>query len=340
MIVVMQVNATDEQIEGVLARIQAVGCQPHVDRGVERTIIGVRTGRHDIAPETFKMLPGVQDAVRILKPYKQTSREFHPSDTVFEVKGARFGGPELTMIAGPCSIESEEQIMSTARAVKQAGATVLRGGAFKPRSSPYSFQGMGEEGLRLLADAGREVGLPVVTEVMHPRNIDLVAAYADIMQIGARNMQNYDLLKEVSMVHKPVFLKRGMAATMQDLLLSAEYLLDGGCSEVILCERGIRTFETATRNTMDIAAVPVLKAMSHLPVAVDPSHASGHVEYIKSLTLAAVAAGADSIMVEVHPNPAEASSDGPQSLTFDMFADLMQSCRQVAAAVGRKMGEP
>jgi len=337
MIVVMKMHASEAEVAQVVARIREAGAEPHIDRGVERTIIGVRTGRHDLSVELFKMLPGVEDAVRILKPYKQTSREFHPSNTSFTVKGVVFGGPAIPVMAGPCSIESEQQIRETARAVKAAGARALRGGAFKPRSSPYAFQGMGEEGLRLLADAGRETGLPVVTEVMHPKTIDLIAAYADIFQIGARNMQNYDLLKEVAGAHKPVLLKRGMAASVQDLLLSAEYLLDGGCAEVLLCERGIRTFETATRNTLDIAAVPVLKKMTHLPVAVDPSHASGHVEYVTSLALAAVAAGADALMVEVHPNPADAKSDGPQSLTFPAFQDLMVACRQVAIAVGREL---
>ncbi len=333
----MKVNAADADVDRVVQTIEAAGCEPHVDRGVERTVIGVRTGRHDLSVEKFKMLPGVEDAVRILKPFKQTSREFHPSDTTFSVKGATFGEKAIVMIAGPCSVESEEQVRSTARAVQASGASVLRGGAFKPRSSPYSFQGMGEEGLKLLADAGQETGLPVITEVMHPRTIDLVAAYADILQIGARNMQNYDLLKEVAPVHKPVFLKRGMAATIEDLLMSAEYLLDGGCTDVILCERGIRTFETATRNTLDISAVPVLKKGSHLPVCVDPSHASGHVEYVPSLALAAIAAGADALMVEVHPNPSEARSDGQQSLTFDAFEDLVRRCRTVAETVGRSL---
>jgi 3-deoxy-7-phosphoheptulonate synthase len=333
----MRSGATDADIKRVVEVIEENGYESYLDKGVERSIIGIRTGRHDLTPENFRMLPNVEDVVRILKPYKLASREFHPTDTVFEVKGATFGGSDITLMAGPCSIESEEQIFSTARAVKAAGAKVLRGGAFKPRSSPYAFQGMGEEGLKLMADAGRELDMPICTEVMHPRNLDLVAAYSDILQIGARNMQNYDLLKEVAMVHKPVFLKRGMAATVEDLLMSAEYLLDGGCENVILCERGIRTFETATRNTLDISAVPVLKKLSHLPVVIDPSHASGHVEYVKSLSLCAIAAGADGLMVEVHPCPGKALSDGPQSLTFEMFADLVAACRRVAEAVGRTL---
>ncbi len=337
MIIVMRYGASEEDILRVIEQVERSGCEAHLDRGVERTIIGVRSGRHDLSPESFQRLPGVADAVRILKPYKLASREFHPSFTRiglgrFEINEASFG-----VIAGPCSVESREQITETAKAVKAAGAHALRGGAFKPRSSPYAFQGFGEEGLKWLLCAGQEAELPVVTEVMHPGNIEMVARYADVLQIGARNMQNYDLLKEVASVGKPVFLKRGMAARVEDLLLSAEYLLDGGCGQVILCERGIRTFETATRNTMDIAAVPVLKKLTHLPVFVDPSHAAGYSDYVMPLALAAAAAGADGIMVEVHPNPAEARSDGPQSLTFPSFAELMESCRRVAQVVGRQV---
>ena len=337
MIIVMRMDAAETDISRVVNKIQQAGGEAKLDRGVERTIIGVRTGRHDLSPESFQMLPGVEDAVRINKPYKLASREFHPSDTIFTIRGATFGGGSVVMIAGPCSIESEEQILESARAVKAAGGKILRGGAFKPRSSPYSFQGLGEEGVRLLADAGRETGLPVVTEVMHPRQIDLVAAYADMIQVGARNMQNFDLLKELATVHKPILLKRGMAATVEDLLMSAEYLLAGGFDEVILCERGIRTFETATRNTLDLSAVPVLKKMSHLPVAVDPSHAAGQAGLVPALALAAVAAGADGLLVEIHPDPAAAKSDGPQSLTFAAFQSLMDQCRKVAEALGRSL---
>jgi 3-deoxy-7-phosphoheptulonate synthase len=337
MIIVMRVDARPEDIERVVHHIHAAGCEPNLDRGHERTIIGIRTGRHDLLPETFKLFPGVEDAVRILKPYKLTSREFHQDDTSFVIGGAPIGGGACMIIAGPCSVESEEQAFATARAVKAAGATMFRGGAFKPRSSPYAFQGMGEAGLKLLADAGRAAGLPVVTEIMHSRNIDLVAAYADMLQIGARNMQNYDLLKEVAAAGKPVFLKRGLSATVEELLLSAEYLLAGGCERVILCERGIRTFETATRNTLDIAAVPVLKRLSHLPIAVDPSHACGVSQYVESLALAGVAAGADALMIEVHPDPATAKCDGAQSLTFERFAQLMDRLRPVAQALGRTL---
>ncbi len=337
MIIVMRVDASDADIAGVVEAIEREGGKAYLDRGAERVVIGVRTDRHDLAPDAFRLLRGVEDAIRVSKPYKMASREFHPSDTVFTVGGVTFGGEEVVMIAGPCSVESEEQIMAAARAAKAGGARILRGGAFKPRSSPYAFQGLGEEGLYLLAAAGRETGLPVVTEVMHPRHIDLSAAYADILQVGARNMQNFDLLKELALLHKPIMLKRGMAATLEDMLLSAEYLLAGGYGEIILCERGIRTFETATRNTLDISAVPVLKALSHLPVAIDPSHAAGVAQYVPALSLAAIAAGADAVMVEIHPNPAAAKSDGLQSLTLEAFASMVNQCRRVAEAIGRRL---
>ncbi len=335
MIIVMRASATEAEIGRVVEQIEDAGGEAHLDRGVERCIIGIRTGRHDLTPEVFRLLPGVEDVVRILKPFKLASREFHPSDTVFSVKGAEIGGRGVMVMAGPCSIESEEQILKTAQAIKAAGANVLRGGAFKPRSSPYSFQGMGEDGVKLLADAGRATGLPVVTEVLNPRNIDFCAAYADILQVGARNMQNYDLLKELGQVGKPILLKRGMAAKIEDWLMSAEYLLSGGCERIILCERGIRTFETATRNTLDMSVIPVVKRLSHLPVMVDPSHATGHSEYVPSLTLAALAGGADGLMIEVHPCPAKAKSDGEQSLDFAAFAELMAACRRLAGVLNR-----
>jgi len=337
MIVVMRIGASEADIADVIEAIEKEGGKAYVDRGVERVVIGVRTDRHDLSPDAFRMLHGVEDVIRVSKPYKMASREFHPSDTVFTVRGVTFGGKQVVIIAGPCSVESEEQIMAAARAAKAAGAHVLRGGAFKPRSSPYSFQGLGEKGLLLLAEAGRETGLPVITEVMHPRHIDLVAAYADILQVGARNMQNFDLLKELALLHKPIMLKRGMAASLEELLLSAEYILAGGYGEIILCERGIRTFETATRNTLDISAVPVIKSLSHLPVAIDPSHAAGTAQYVPSLSLAAIAAGADALMVEMHPDPATAKSDGLQSLTPQAFADMVVQCRRVAEAIGRSI---
>lgn len=335
MIIILRPGAPEEDIERVVRKIEVSGAEAHIDRGVERVIVGVRSGRHDLQPEMFRLLPSVSDVVRILKPYKLCSREFHPGDTVFSVKGHAVGGPGIAVVAGPCSVEGEEQIVSTALAVRDAGASFLRGGAYKPRSSPYAFQGMGVEGLQLLRKASDASGLPVVTEVMQIAQIEDVAAYADVMQIGARNMQNYDLLKEVAGAGKPVVLKRGLAAKIEDLLLSAEYLLAGGCEEVILCERGIRTFETTTRNTLDIAAVPVLKSLSHLPVVIDPSHAAGEVAYVRSLALAAVAAGADGLMIEVHPQPECAMSDGQQSFDFAGFAETMTACRRVAEAVGR-----
>lgn len=337
MIVVMRIDARDEDIQRVCQKIQEGGGEAHVDRGIERTIIGVRCARHTFSPDSFRGLPGVAEVIRILKPYKLCSREFHPSDTRFRVRDREVGGKQILVAAGPCSVEDREQILSTAKAVKEAGAAWLRGGAFKPRSSPYAFQGLGEEGLALLAEARQLTGLPVITEVMQVNKIEAVAAHADILQIGARNMQNFDLLKEVARAGKPVFLKRGFAAKIEELLMSAEYLLDGGCEKVILCERGIRTFETATRNTLDIAAIPVLKKLTHLPVFVDPSHAAGFAEYVLSLSLAAIAAGADGLIVEVHPHPDSAKSDGPQSLTFAQFADLMKRCRYVAEAVGRSL---
>ncbi|MBN2713969.1 MAG: 3-deoxy-7-phosphoheptulonate synthase [Planctomycetes bacterium] len=337
MIIVMKVSATEEQIQAVTGRIEKADCVPNLDRGAERVIVGIRTGRHDLTPDQFENLPGVDHVVRILKPYKLASREFHPDDTVFKVGNVEIGGNKLVVMAGPCGVESEEQIFFTAKAVKASGADILRGGAFKPRTSPYAFQGMGEEGLKLLSAAGREYDMPVVTEVVNPRNLDLVAAYADIIQIGARNMQNFELLKEAAALRKPIFLKRGLAAKIEDLLMSAEYLLAGGCDDVILCERGIRTFETATRNTLDISAVPVLKKLTHLPVVIDPSHASGVRDYIPSLTFASIAVGADGLMIEVHPDPACAHSDGPQSLPFEMFDQLMKDSAKVAAAVGRSI---
>ncbi|MEK7704553.1 MAG: 3-deoxy-7-phosphoheptulonate synthase, partial [Myxococcota bacterium] len=329
MIIVMQTQATDAQVGAVVDAIEKAGCQAHIDRGQERVIVGVRTGRHDLQRETFQILPGVAEVVRVSKPYKLASREFHPSPTVFDVGGVTVGGTKIVVMAGPCSVESEEQIASTARAVKKAGATILRGGAFKPRSSPYAFQGLGQQGLVMLAEAGREVGLPVVTEVLKADAIDIVAKYADIIQIGARNMQNYDLLRDVASVGRPVLLKRGMAATIDDLLMSAEYLLSGGCDHVMLCERGIRTFESATRNTLDISAVPVAKMLSHLPVIIDPSHAAGRWEFVTALGLAAVAAGADGLIVEVHPQPEVALSDGQQSLTPKRFEAMVDQCRRV-----------
>ena len=324
MIILMKRNATQEQIDQVTEWITSVGYRPHLSRGVERTLIGAigdDRGRAQLKSAAF--LPGVEQIVPILKPYKLASREFQETDTIVRVGEVRIGGPAFTVIAGPCSIESEEQMMESGYAAKKAGAKILRGGAFKPRTSPYSFQGMEEEGLKLLRKVGDKMGMPVVTEVMNTMDVDLVEQYSDILQIGARNIQNFALLKAVGHCHKPVLLKRGMMTTIEELLMSAEYILSGGNGQIILCERGIRTFETATRNTLDISAVPVLKELTHLPVIVDPSHAAGYAKYVLPLARAAVAVGAHGIIVEIHPEPEKAFSDGAQSLRPEQFYRLM-----------------
>lgn len=324
MIILMKRNATQEQIDQVTEWITSVGYRPHLSRGVERTLIGAigdDRGRAQLKSAAF--LPGVEQVVPILKPYKLASREFQETDTIVRVGEVRIGGPAFTVIAGPCSIESEEQMMESGYAAKKAGAKILRGGAFKPRTSPYSFQGMEEEGLKLLRKVGDKMGMPVVTEVMNTMDVDLVEQYSDILQIGARNIQNFALLKAVGHCHKPVLLKRGMMTTIEELLMSAEYILSEGNGQIILCERGIRTFETATRNTLDISAVPVLKELTHLPVIVDPSHAAGYAKYVLPLARAAVAVGAHGIIVEIHPEPEKAFSDGAQSLRPEQFYRLM-----------------
>jgi 3-deoxy-7-phosphoheptulonate synthase len=333
----MSVNATDEQIEVVRRHIEADGLTPHESRGEQRVVIGVVGDvglRKEQIMSHLAVLPGVESVTPISKPFKLTSREFHPADTVIEVSGARIGGGSLTVMAGPCSVESRDQLLRTADAVAEAGATILRGGAFKPRTSPYSFQGLGMDGLRFLAEARERTGLPVVTEVMEPSQVELVVLHADILQVGARNMQNYALLMAVGRARRPVLLKRGLSATVEEWLMAAEYIVSSGNPEVILCERGIRTFETYTRNTLDLAAVPLLHRLSHLPVIVDPSHATGKRWLVRSMALAAVAAGADGIMVEVHPNPDDALSDGEQSLTFEQFGELAPLLGQVHAEVG------
>lgn len=338
MIIVMQANATAEQLEHVIKKIEDLGYRPHVMHGVERNVIGaIGDERGKARLQTIENMAGVESVVPILKPYKLASLEVRKERTIIEVKGASIGGKELMVIAGPCSVESEEQILASARAVKEAGANVFRGGAFKPRTSPYAFQGMGEEGLKLLAAARDATGLPIITEVMNPRDLDLIVKYTDIIQIGARNVQNFALLKEVGQTAKPVLLKRGMATTLQELLMSAEYILSEGNEEVILCERGIRTFETATRNTLDLSCIPVLKRMSHLPIVIDPSHAVGTWQYVPSMARAAVAAGADGLMIEVHPNPEEALSDGPQSLKPERFRKLMEDLVPFVKASGKTM---
>jgi 3-deoxy-7-phosphoheptulonate synthase len=315
--------------------VEALGYRVHLSEGEERTIIGVIGDDRPIDRSHFEMLDGVEKTVPILKPFKMASRDMHPQDTIVSLDGVQIGGPQIVIMAGPCSVETREQIIETAQAVKEAGAQVLRGGAFKPRSSPYSFQGLGEEGLELLAEARHITGLPVVTEVMSPEQVPLVTRYADMLQIGARNMQNYALLQAVGKVNHPVLLKRGMMSTIEELLMSAEYILANGNPRVALCERGIRTFEKYTRNTTDINAIPVIKEMSHLPIILDPSHGTGRWEYVMAVARAGIAAGADGLLIEVHPYPEEAWSDGAQSLKPEKFAELVKQVRRIAEDVDR-----
>jgi len=334
MIIVMKSHATAKQIEDVVQWIESVGYKAHPSSGVERTIIGAVGDNRDKAVLKYaESLPGVEKTMPILKPYKLASRESHEGDTVINIGSLEIGGPEFIVMAGPCAIESEEQLLESAYIVKKGGGQILRGGAFKPRTSPYSFQGMEEEGLKVLDAVSRKTGLPTVTEVVNPADVDLVESYADILQIGARNVQNFALLKKVGHARKPVLLKRGMMTTIEELLMSAEYILSSGNPNVILCERGIRTFETSTRNTLDISAVPVLKSLTHLPVVIDPSHAAGHWKYVIPLSRAAVAVGANGIIVEVHPEPEKAVSDGAQSLKPEKFYQLMDDIRVLAKAM-------
>jgi len=335
MIIVLRPHSTEPEIAEVCRRIEALGLTPHLSRGVERTIIGAIGDERILLDKAIEALPMVEQVVPILKPYKLASRDFHPENTVVPVGEVRIGGRGVVVIAGPCAIESREMVLDVARAVRASGAHVLRGGAFKPRTSPYAFQGLGEEGLRFLAEAGRETGMPVVTELMDPREAPLVLKYVDVVQVGARNMQNFRLLKELGTHRVPVLLKRGMSSTIRELLMSAEYIMSEGNYDVILCERGIRTFEDATRNTLDLSAIPVLKQLTHLPVVVDPSHGTGKWNLVAPMALAAVAAGADGIMVEVHPKPEEALSDGPQALRPGRFGQMMADLQKVAEAVGR-----
>jgi len=337
MIVIMKLDATGTQMANVIARIEQMGCGVDVSEGEERTIIGIIGNGRPLDREQIERMDGVERTVPILKPFKLASRDFHRQDTVVKLNGVSIGGQQVIMMAGPCSVESREQLLETAHAVKEAGAQVLRGGAYKPRTSPYSFQGLGEKGLRILAEAREETGLLIVTEVMDPQLVPLVTTYADILQIGARNMQNYALLHAVGEAQRPVLLKRGMMSTVEELLMAAEYILSHGNNRVMLCERGIRTFETYTRNTMDINAVPLLKQLSHLPVIADPSHGTGKWELVAPIARAAVAAGADGLIIEVHPRPEEAFSDGAQSLKPGRFAELIESLQLVAAAVGRTL---
>ncbi len=338
MIIVMQAGAPEEQLQEVLRRVEELGYQSHIIRGTIRTVVGaVGDERGKAKLQSLEALAGVESVVPILQPFKLASREFRPQETVVKVGEIEVGAERLALIAGPCAVESETQILESARAVKAAGATILRGGAFKPRTSPYSFQGLGEHGLELLARAREATGLKIVTEVINDRDVELVAQYTDMLQVGARNMQNFALLHSVGEARKPVLLKRGMSATIKDLLMSAEYILSHGNYDVILCERGIRTYETATRFTLDLNAVPVLNKLTHLPVIVDPSHGTGHWEYVTAMARAGIAAGADGLIVEVHPKPDEALSDGLQSLTPERFQELMRQVALVAKAVGRTL---
>ncbi len=340
MIVVMKAHATDEEVARVVSSVRDLGYDPRMIRGVERTVIAVVGDERGKAVKlsNLESFPGVESIMPVLKPYKLASREGRPETSQIRVgQGVVIGGPRLAVMAGPCSVEGEAQLMETAHAVKTAGANILRGGAFKPRTSPYTFQGLEHEGLGILDRARKETGMPVITEVLNPQDIEAVAEHADILQVGARNAQNFGLLKALGRQRRPVFLKRGMSMTVQEFLMAAEYVMSEGNPNVILCERGIRTFETATRNTLDLGAVVVLKEQTHLPVIVDPSHATGHWQYVAPLAFAGIAAGADGLMIEVHPRPDQAESDGPQSLKPARFAALMERLRQFAEAAGRSL---
>ncbi|OIO33095.1 MAG: 3-deoxy-7-phosphoheptulonate synthase [Candidatus Omnitrophica bacterium CG1_02_40_15] len=337
MIIVLRPDATKKQIGHLIEKVKKLGLKTMVSRGIERTIIGV-IGEEDILRvQPLEAFPGVEKVMPILKPYKLVSREFKPENSIVDVEGVKIGGKKIAIMAGPCSVESFEMLLEVAKKVKKAGASILRGGAFKPRSSPYSFQGLGEEGLKFLRDVKKETGMKIVTEVMDTRDVEMVEKYADILQVGARNMQNFNLLKEVGLSKKPVLLKRGMSATIKEFLMSAEYVLSEGNFNCVLCERGIRTFEDATRFTLDMSAVPLIKQLSHLPIVVDPSHGTGKWDLVSPMSKAAIAAGADGLIIEVHPNPEEARSDGEQSLVPYRFDAMMKELRAVAKAVGREI---
>ncbi len=337
MIIVLKPQATEAEIAQIIKMIESFGLAAHISKGTERTIIGAIGDERALQERPLEAFPFVEKVLPILKPYKLASREFKPEGSVVDVDGVIVGGQRVVVMAGPCAVEGREILLETAKRIKEAGGHILRGGAYKPRTSPYSFQGLGEEGLKYLAEARQETGLPIVTELMDTREASVVYECADLVQIGARNMQNFKLLKEVGCRRKPVLLKRGMSSTVKELLLAAEYIMSEGNYDVILCERGIRTFEDATRNTLDLSAVPLVKRLSHLPVVVDPSHGTGKWDLVSPMALAAVAAGADGIMVEVHPRPEEALSDGPQALLPSTFAKLMDDLSRVAQAVGRTL---
>ncbi len=337
MMIIMKPQATPQQVEYVIERIKAAGLAVHLSQGVETTIIGAIGETHNIPTDIFETLDGVAEVQRITKPYKLASRQFHPENSVFPLDGFTVGGDEIAVIAGPCSVEGRSQIIETAHAVKEAGASALRGGVFKPRTSPYAFQGLGEEGLEYLAEAREQTGLPIVVEIMSQVQLDVMVKYVDVLQVGARNMQNFNLLRAIGETRTSALLKRGLSATIEELLMSAEYILSGGNKQVMLCERGIRTFETATRNTTDINAIPVLKNLTHLPVILDPSHATGHADYVAAIARAAIAAGADGLIVEVHPDPAHAASDGKQSLKPEAFAKMVRQVGQIAQIMDRRL---
>ena len=337
MLIVMKPNSTPQQIEAVVNTVKAHGLTPHITHGIETTIIAAVGEFHAPSIDPFEVLEGVESVKRISQPFKLGSRQVHPENSVFPIDGFTVGGDDIVIMAGPCAVESKSQILETAHAVREAGANALRGGVFKPRTSPYAFQGLGEEGLEYLAEAREQTGMPIVVEIMSQTQLELMIKYVDVFQVGARNMQNFNLLREIGETRKSVLLKRGLSATIEELLMSAEYILAGGNKQIMLCERGIRTFETATRNTTDINAIPVLKNLTHLPVILDPSHATGNSDYVPAIARAGIAAGADGLLVEVHPDPAKAVSDGKQSLKPEKFAEMVRQVRAIAEVMGRRV---
>jgi 3-deoxy-7-phosphoheptulonate synthase len=337
MMIIMKPSATQVDIEHVMENIQENGLTSHLSVGEDHTVIGAVGDTHAISTTIFEVLNGVESVIRISQPYKLASRQFHPKNSVFQLDGFTVGGDEIVIIAGPCSVESREQLLETAKFVRAAGANALRGGVFKPRTSPYSFQGLGEDGLDLVAEARQVTGMPVVVEIMSITQLDMMMEYVDVLQVGARNMANYALLSELGKIQKPILLKRGMSSTIEELLMASEYILSGGNQRVMLCERGIRTFETATRNTTDINAIPVLKSLTHLPVILDPSHSTGHYDYVTAVARAGIAAGADGLIIEVHPDPAHALSDGMQSLKPEKFSELVKQVGMIADVMGRRL---
>ena len=339
MLIVMQKDATPAQVDAVMSRIRSLGFEGHEIPGAQRVAIGITGNEGAVDPANFEFIEGVVECIAVSAPYKLVGREMKPEDTVIEVRGVPIGGGGFTVMAGPCAVENREQILSTAKAVRAAGAAILRGGAFKPRTSPYAFQGLKQDGLALLAEARSETGLPIITEVKDVETLDAVAETADILQVGARNMQNFSLLEAVGAQRIPVMLKRGLSATVKEWLMAAEYIASRGNHRIILCERGVRTFETTTRNTLDLGILPSLRDMTHLPIVVDPSHGTGRAASVPALARAAIAVGADALMVEVHPQPEKALSDGPQSLTFPQFAEMMRGVRAIADAIGRPLRE-